>query len=298
MKRYLSVIFSLLLVAYLVVALTATSSSASDMKCTGMKLIVDDTSPHPFVTRGELMRELDSLPDRARGLRISDINPWELRNRLIAIDKIEDVEVVTFTDGKIEIRVTPIIPVARIFDGNSSYYINRSGKRVTANARYHKDVPIIRGHFTGHDSVMSPLDLLPLIDRISADSLWSRFFTMIDVNPSGDVVLIPTIREHVVNLGEPVDIDDKLERLHRFYTKVLSKRGYESYDTLSLKWRGQLVATRRKKFSEPRLAITVEDEEAVDTTVMLAGNNVAPGQTMPDAKAHNETPIPATVKKH
>lgn len=274
------------------VALTVTSSSGTDARCTGMKLFVENSADNRFVTTDELIRELDSLPLRAKGMKLSEINPWQLRSRLLAIDKIEDAQVTTFTDGSVEIRVTPIIPVARVFDGNSSYYINRSGKRITANSRYHKDVPLIRGHFPDSDSLRSPLSLLPLVDYISADSLWSRFITMIEVNPQGDVILVPTIREHVINIGQPDDLDDKFNRLRRFYNEVLSRRGYETYDTLTLKWRGQLVASRRKKSLPDHVEIPIDDDEAVDTTVMLADYNVAPGQTLPGVKANDEKPIP------
>lgn len=290
--KYISVIFSLVLVAYLAVALTMTSRTPSDTMCRGIRITVDDPSPHPFVTVAELERELDSLPSRARSMKIDDINPAVLRDRLLSIDKIEDVEVVTLTDGTIDIRVTPIMPVARVFDGDNSYYINRRGKRVTANARYHKDVPVIAGRFNPADTVFTPLSVLPVIDYIAADSLWSRFFTMVEVKSPSDILLVPVVREHVVDIGDCSDLDSKFSRLRRFYTEVLHHKGWETYDTVSLKWRGQVVATRRKKLAPVHLVITDEEDEAVDTLTMLAGDNVAPGQTVPGRKAHDETPIP------
>jgi hypothetical protein len=39
--------------------------------------------------------------------------------------------------------------------------------------------------------------------------------------------------------------------------------------------------------------ITHEDEELVPIDAMLAGDNVAPGQTVPGQKARSEKPIPA-----
>lgn len=297
MKKYLSIIFTVMLLAYLVVTLTAASGSDKDRRCTGMTLKVNDTSSSRFVTEEDLMIELDSLPARARGMLLTEINPAEIRRHLMSIDKIEDAEVLTYTDGRIEIRVTPIIPVARVFDGDRSYYINRSGKQVTANARYHKDVPIIRGDFsTMADTTFTALSIMPLVDYIYSDTTWSRFFTMIEVKSPDDIILVPNIREHVVNIGSVENIPDKLSRLHRFYTTVLSKRGYESYDTLSLKWNGQLVATRRKKLAPPKIDLTIEDEEAPDTTVMLAAENVAPGQALPGVETHNDRPIPKKVK--
>ncbi|MDE5785002.1 MAG: hypothetical protein K2H98_00560 [Duncaniella sp.] len=297
LKRYVPIILSVILAAYLVVTFIMSAHAADDVRCTGMTVTVDDNSPNPFVTAGELMKELDSLPALASGMYLHEINPQAIKRTLMAIDKIEDVTVETFTDGKIEIKVTPIIPVARVFDGDRSYYINRSGKRVTATARYHKDVPVIAGHFPENDTVFTPESLLPLLDFIAADSVWSRFVTMIEAVSPADIVLIPAIRDHVVVLGSADNLDDKFHRLNRFYTEVLSKRGYETYDTISLKWRGQIVATRRKKHLDPAKALNLDDDEAVDTTVMLTAENVAPGQTRPGHKAHNEKPIPAKNAK-
>ncbi|MDE6484798.1 MAG: hypothetical protein K2L14_05345 [Duncaniella sp.] len=297
LKRYVPIVLSVILAAYLVVTIFVTAHAGDDVRCTGMTVTVDDNSPHPFVTAGELMRELDSLPALASGMYLREINPQAVKRTLMAIDKIEDVSVETFTDGKIEIKVTPIIPVARVFDGDRSYYINRSGKRVTATARYHKDVPVIAGHFPETDTVFTPESLLPLIDFIAADSVWSRYVTMIEANSAGDIVLVPAIRDHVVLLGSADNLKDKFHRLRRFYTEVLSRRGYETYDTISLKWRGQIVATRRKKNLDPVRTFGQDDDEAVDTTVMLTAENVAPGRTLPGQKAHSEKPIPAKTSK-
>ncbi len=297
LKRYVPIVLSVILAAYLVVTIFMTAHAGDDMRCTGMTVTVNDDSPHPFVTAAELMRELDSLPALASGMYMREINPQAIKRTLMAIDKIEDVSVETFTDGKIEIKVTPIIPVARIFDGDRSYYINRSGKRVAATARYHKDVPVIAGHFPETDTLFTPESLLPLVDFIAADSLWSRFVTMIEVKSPADVVLIPAIRDHVILLGSPDGLKDKFHRLNRFYTEVLSRRGYDAYDTISLKWSGQIVATRRKKNLDPIRALGLDDDEAVDTTVMLTAENVAPGRTLPGQQAHSEKPIPAKTTK-
>ena len=67
MSRYLTIIFSLLLVAYLVIALTATEADTEP--CRGMEITIAGADGNQrFVTPAELSRELDSLPDKAAGL--------------------------------------------------------------------------------------------------------------------------------------------------------------------------------------------------------------------------------------
>ncbi|MDE5981517.1 MAG: hypothetical protein K2G92_00200 [Duncaniella sp.] len=297
MTKTLRIISTLLLIAYLAVATAMAVRDSGTDRCRGIEITVGGEAKTPFVTAAELARELDSLPAHAAGMPLDEINPQSLRKRLMEVDKIEDVSVVTYTDGTIHISATPIIPVARVFDGNSSYYVNRAGKRVEATARYHSDVPVIAGHFNPADSLFTPLSLLPLINYINNDSVWRSFITMIKVDSPRDIILVPTIREHVVNIGSTARLDDKFSRLRRFYKEVLPVKGWEMYDTVSVKWNGQVVATRRKKNVAPAAMTVYDDEEAVDTGTMLAGDNVAPGQTIPGREAHNEKPIPAATKR-
>lgn len=294
MPRYLKIIFSLLLVAYIVIALTVTAAQPDTTVCRGIEIEVKDADgqPQQFVTKAELARELDSLPEKAPGMAMSNINPQTIRRLLLGLDKIEDVEVVRMTDGKIHICATPIIPVARVFDRGESYYINRSGKRVGADARYHKDVPVIEGHFEYADTGFTAASLLPLLSYIASDSVWNAYISMIKVKSPNDIILVPVIREHVINIGAPNNLDDKFARLRKFYTDVLPLQGWEKYDTLKLKWKGQLVATRRTKAATKIDASRFDDDETIDTGTMLAGDNVAPGQTVPGVKAHSEKPIP------
>ena len=298
MSKYLKIAFSLLLVAYLVITLSVTASEKDDALCSGVEIVVEaDGGNSGFVTASELAQELDSFPSRAKGTALANINTQEIRRHLLSMDKIEDATVVRYTDGRIRIAVRPIEPAIRVFDEGESYYVNRQGKRVKATARYHKNVPIIEGHFEIDDTAFTPLSLLPLVDYISADTVWNSFITMIQVKSPREVILIPAIREHVINLGEPSNLANKFERLRRFYSEVLSSQGWEKYDTLSLKWDGQLVATKRhRKVAEVDIA-QFEEDEAVDTGTMLAGDDVAPGQTLPGKEANSEKPIPAVAKK-
>lgn len=297
MPKYLKIIFSVMLAAYLVVALTMTARENDDDICKEMTITVEDadgdTGVSRFVTPAELARELDDLPSRAKGIALANINTQDIRHLLLDLDKIEDAEVVRYSDGSIRIHVTPIVPVLRVFDGPSSYYVNRAGKRVKASARYHKNVPMIQGHFDPSDSVFTPMSLMPLVNFIASDSLWNSYISMIKVKSPTDILLIPNIREHVINIGTTDRLREKLDNLQLFYSKVLVKQGWEKYDTISLKWNGQIVATKRHRRAPDVPVISREDDETVAIDAMLAGDNVAPGQTIPGQAAHSEKPIPA-----
>ncbi|MCM1518789.1 MAG: hypothetical protein NC117_09125 [Pseudoflavonifractor sp.] len=268
MKNIWNVIFSLLLIAYLVVAVAWSRSQAAEAVCEGMRIEVNDTSSSGFVTAVEIGHELGDLNVRAKGMPLREIDTDSIERILGAVDRIEDARAVILNDRHILVEVTPMRPVARVFDGDRSYYINKDGKRISADARYHVDVPVIAGHFTDDFKAAS---LLPLVNYIEGDDKWRSLISMISAPDSRNIFIVPIIRGHVINLGDLDRLDDKFARIDRFYREVLPVKGWNHYDTLSVKWDGQLVATRRvKNLANPMTDVDIESEnEDPDMGTML-----------------------------
>ncbi|MCM1293087.1 MAG: hypothetical protein NC111_06815 [Bacteroides sp.] len=278
-------------VIYLGIMAFVASSMAGTRKCTGVTIVVHDTAQYRFVTPEELKLELGNLPKRAKSIPLSSINTDSLERALARFDKIESVSVNILSDGRLLIDVVPMKPVARIFDtSGESYYINRSGKRIKADARYHLDVPVITGNFEGD---FSPVSLIPLVDYINSDSLLTNFVSMIKVDSPTDIIVVPSIRGHVINLGDTLNYADKFRRVKTMYQRVMNVRGWQLYDTISVKWDDQIVATRRDKtLHEAELVAETTNAEDVDVSTMLSGHDVAPGQSLPNRPVKNEKLIP------
>lgn len=269
-------LLSVVLMVYLTMALLMSNDMAAREMCAGMDVVVEQNgASRNFVTAAEIRRMLHEwkLDDTRRPA--SAINLQKIEDRLNGIDNIEHATVERLSDSRIRVSVTPMIPVARVFDHGRSYYINRSGKRLTANARFRLDVPIVSGSFDATDRASA---LLPLIERIHNDSTWNALVAQINVDPrSRDVILVPMIRGHVVNLGDTANIDDKLERVMAMYRKVMPVKGWNYYDTISVKWGGQVVASRRlKSIPEPAIRFDQEGEEEFESVDnMMVADTVA-----------------------
>lgn len=289
MKTVLRCIISIVLIAYIIVAVAWSRMQASAALCSGVEIVVNDSVRSRFVTGKEIAREIGDLPVYADSTLLSSINIDSIERILSKIDKIEDVNCVVTTAGKIRISVNPLQPVARVFDGTGSYYINKIGKRISATARYHSDVPVITGHF---DSVFQPKDLLPLVNYLSNDSAWNSLVTYIKAENPRNIILIPLIHGHVINIGDMNNLDNKFYRLTCAYKEVLPVKGWDYYDTLSVKWRGQLVATRRaKRLHQAVNPVDYEaEQEAPDVGTMLSGDTA--GQVNSSAIGVPESPEP------
>lgn len=270
-NRYpiLACILALLLVAYLCFALPATARMAADDTFAGCLISVADSLNTRFVTQAEVSHECDDIMQWITERKHRDVDLNLLESKLRASDRIEYVNVAVLNNGTLAIDVVPMVPVARVFDQSGSYYINAEGKRISADPRYHVDVPVVVGRFT---EKYPPARLLPLLSHIAANPVLDALVSTVKQEADGNILIIPTIRGHVINFGDTSLVDNKFDRLRRFYRKVMPVRGWETYDTLTVKWRGQIVATRRDK-TLAATSMPVESEEyddIDDTDTMLS----------------------------
>lgn len=64
-------------------------------------------------------------------------------------------------------------------------------------------------------------------------------------NNAGEFVLVPLIGDQKIILGSTRHLDDKLNRLKIFYQKAMPATGWREYETINLKYNGQIVFCKR-----------------------------------------------------
>jgi hypothetical protein len=115
--------------------------------------------------------------------------------------------------------------------------------------------------------------MLPLIEYIKNDSTWKSLVSNIKVSPkNNDIYIIPIIKGHVINFGDTTLIENKFARLKTIYKDVFPVKGWDYYDTISVKWEGQVVATRskKKKHDMSYLEIDSIEDESIDVDALNA----------------------------
>lgn len=212
--------------------------------CNSVEVEVINADSTSFVTPQGVLSDLKHQGLEFKGKLMADINASDVEKALSQSPYLEFADIVKCQDGRLLIRVSQLLPVLRVFDGDNSYYVNRAGKIMDASLYYHSDVPVVQGHFTRKYPATR---LLPLIDYIESDSLLSSLVTMYCVRDTNNIILVPQISGHVINVGDASGFENKFAKLKLFYREVMPKRGWNAFDTISVKWDHQVVATRRHK---------------------------------------------------
>ena len=262
----------LLLVGYTCWVTVWAHQEAARHVCTGIEVSVDGDSPldggtnRPMdsVIQQGVLQELTKYPKKITGVPLNALNTRDIEKYLGKLSNFESVNCMVTSSGKLRVRVVPLIPVMRVFFAGSSYYINKDGKHIDSNAEFYNDVPVVSGTFTRQ---FQPKDVLPLIRYINDDQMLSELVNMVVAHDAHNLILVPRVQGHVVNFGDTTRLDEKKQALALFYKKVMPYKGWEEYDTISVKYRGQIVATRRDKSRLNQAEIDVEEIDPEESTL-------------------------------
>ena len=244
MKRLIQNIILIVMAVALTAGILWARYKSQGELCNSVEVEVINADSTSFVTPQGVLSDLKHQGLEFKGKRMADINASDIEKALSQSPYLEFADIVKCQDGRLLIRVSQLLPVLRVFDGDNSYYVNRAGKIMDASLYYHSDVPVVQGHFTRKYPATR---LLPLIDYIESDSLLSSLVTMYCVRDTNNIILVPQISGHVINVGDASGFENKFAKLKLFYREVMPKRGWNAFDTISVKWDHQVVATRRHK---------------------------------------------------
>lgn len=239
-----------LLVALMTYAVCITvwaNSRAAACRLRSMDIIVEsrDNREMAKVTHDGVADALTrKYGNRLVGQPLNTINTQEIESYLEQLRTLESVTCVVTADRRLEVRVVPIIPEIRVFCGGRSWYVNKDGKAVRANPEFFADVPVVEGKFR---QGFQPKEILPLVKFIKNDREMKNLVSMIVARDRNNLLLVPRINGHIINFGDTTRLPEKKRMLLTFYRKVMPCKGWQTYDTISVKFRNQIVATRRDK---------------------------------------------------
>lgn len=252
--------------AYVVAINVWADRKAENEKITGVEVEILGASGADSVTHKGVMTELARFDGHLLGQSSGSIDTRKIERWLSGFSNFENVECVITSRNRLRVLIEPMRPEVRIFTGNDSYYINKDGKRISAKAEFFTDVPVVSGRFTKE---FPPKSILPVTRFIARDALLRELVTMIEVKDKDNIILIPRISGHVINIGDGSGLERKKRALLSVYRQVMPYKGWDYYDTISVKFNGLVVATRRDK-NLPVHTLPLEDETDLEEAALEA----------------------------
>lgn len=263
-KKIGILIFWCILAGYLFVAVSFSSRKDEEIVCKNISIVLVDSTLNKYINADDIYPLISNVRNRLIGQALHDINTRELEQTIKRYPPVAGAESFTTPDGTLHVEVRQRVPVLRIINRfNESFYLDSEGKILIPVPNYTSHVPVANGFIDqrlpaeGAQKVARTDQATPKGQRIVLNELfqlasflrkhpfWDAQIQQIYVRENLDYEMIPRIGNHTILFGSINDYQSKFEHLEALYKKALNVKGWDTYETINLTYKNQIVCTRR-----------------------------------------------------
>lgn len=246
-KRILLSIVMLLLLTYLVIAITALNVKPADRVCQDIDLVIRDSVNAGFITKKEVISILTKQDIAPTGKKMKEIELPILEEALGKHPLIDRVECYKTPGRRIRVEVTQRIPILRVINrSGENYFIDNKGAVMSLEAKCVAHLPVATGMI---EKSFAMTDLYQFAVFLQKDKFWNAQIEQINILKGEEVELVPRVGDHLIFIGKLTDYENKLSRLKEFYRKGLNKVGWNKYERINVEFSNQIICTKRKENS-------------------------------------------------
>ena len=242
MIRTVSIIIATLLFCYIMFVTYFFRDMRQDYVCHDLEIVVKDSLEKHFVDESDLVYLLKKAGLDPIKSPMHLINTDKIESELIKNEMISSIEAYKTPSGTIKLEVYQKMPILRVISVRGNYYIDNQGSLMPVSRRYVAHVPVVSGYV---EKELAMTELYKFALFLQENDFWNDQIEQIFVHPDGEVELIPRVGSHRIMLGTFADFEEKLDNLQLFYEQAVPKVGWEKYSMINLKYKNQIVCTKK-----------------------------------------------------
>ncbi len=226
------------LVFFVLVSFVSKKSTEVELK--DVKIEVKYPKNQTFITSEEIFQIIEKEVDTSLIDRLEEINISQLEETIDNQNFIKKSEVFSTLDGTLFINVLQKEAMARVFEGNKSYYLDTDGRPMPLSPHFSASVPYVWGYPNSTDTTA----LLKMLQCIQSDDFNKEWISGIKWDSSLGFVLFPRVGKHSIIYGDTSLSDKKWKKLKIFYSNLQKEKAVEGIKTIDLRFEGQVVTKK------------------------------------------------------
>jgi cell division protein FtsQ len=197
--------------------------------------------------------------DNAPFVKLETVNKLLIENKRVAqsIDKdkldlnkiekilnkhemIEKSQVFVSVDGVLKALVKQKTPIARVYNGDHSYYIDFKGNVMPLSANYTARVPLVSGEINKKNREK----LSELFRIIYKDDFLKKNIIGVQIMPNGSLIMYNRNFNYQIDFGGAVRMKAKFNNYKAFFQKTVLDSSLNKYKKIDLRFTQQVVCTK------------------------------------------------------
>ena len=218
------------------------------VRCQEIVVKINPNSPK-FLDEAEIVDMIEKSGEMIIGSRLSNININLLETKLSTSSSLDNVQIFKKVEskglsfkGKLVISLDERTPIIRIKNSTEDYYMDMDGNKIPTSPKYVERIMIASG--TSPDPEIQK-SLLKMADYVNKNDFWRAQIEQVYVQANGELLLLPQVGDYLIEFGTPDDFVVKFRNLKAVYQQGFKNLGWNKYRTISVKYRNQVVCTKK-----------------------------------------------------
>jgi len=218
------------------------------VRCQEIVVNINPNSPK-FLDEAEIVDMIEKSGEMIIGSRLSKININLLETKLSTSSSLANVQIFKKVEskglsfkGKLVISLDERTPIIRIKNSTEDYYMDMDGNKIPTSPKYVQRIMIATGTIPDPELLKS---LLKMADFVNKDDFWRAQIEQVFVQAKGELLLLPQVGDYLIEFGTPDDFALKFRNLKALYQQGFKNLGWNKYRTISVKYRNQVVCTKK-----------------------------------------------------
>lgn len=258
MKRFLNILFGVIMLSVMVVAVCFVTTKQKEIKVQELEINIQYTGPDIFLKRADVKQMITEKIGDVFTKNIVNLEIREIESLIAKNPYVSKVNVFTSINGRLLIDIVQRQPIVRVSTNKGNFYIDTNGDVLPLNSKYVSRVTLVNGMLKNYSykdlegknihSIEGENDLKDiyyLANFIYHDKFLKALTEQIYVNKNKEFEIVPKIGKQLILLGDVSELDDKFRKLELFYKHGITRRGWDRYKLINLKFKNQVVCTKR-----------------------------------------------------
>ena len=249
----------------LVASMAFVSRKSADVKVEHVNVNILNPELNNFIEESDVKEYLQAQDNSMLEQEKSSVDVNTIEKTLNAHPAIENADIAVDINGDVDIQVKQRTPLFRIINADGeSYYIDTQARPMPLSDKYTARVLVATGElhepyarryqYTVNQIAANKAfaeaclldDLYLLADYIAKDTVLNSLIQQINVTPTREFELYPSIGGHKIVFGPATGIEEKFTNLKVFYTEGLNRtNGWNKYAVINIKYKNQVVCTKK-----------------------------------------------------
>jgi cell division protein FtsQ len=193
-----------------------------------------------FITRDKVNKLLIQNFDTVTSIPKDKLDLNSVEKRLDTNPMIEKAEVYATVDGKLRAVIKQRTPIARVYEGDRSYYIDYKGREMPLSDNATARVPLV----TGEIDKVEKEKLHKLLQYIYNDDFLRKNIIGMEVRSTDGIRMMNRNYDYEILFGRVINIEKKFNNYKAFFQNAVKDTLIENYKTINLKFTQQVVCTK------------------------------------------------------